>query len=499
MVNLNWKCKSEKNKISTDIKRDYLSFKVIDIHNFNKSIEEKFHYNNLGENLLIWGENKSVLHYLLKNFEGKINLIYIDPPFATGGKYNVKIQIGEKRKYLDDIAYKDKWENGIDSYLDFFYERIILMKKLLNQSGSIYVHLDWHISHYIKIMMDNIFGENNFRNEIVWAYPAASAKTKRFFTRSYDNILFYTKSDNYTFNDDSNIYMEYSNRVKNALKEDNKGLFYYRGGSHDGKKLSRKVYVNNTGIFPRDVWNDIPYIRANTVEYQGFSTQKPERLLKRIILASTNKNDLVADFFCGSGTTLVVAEKLGRRWIGCDITKKAINISRKRLLNINNSKDLINWNRNYNKNCKTFKIITNIKNKEKNTFPFEFLKKEFLNNNKNHFSYSPDFKVDIKIQNNELKIKLKDYLVPYKSIFSKRLLEEIETFSDWIDYWAIDFNYKDNTFNHQWNSFRTPKKRTIKLISDSTSYEKPGTYKIGIKIIDILGVETLKSFEITIA
>ena len=128
--------------------------------------------------------------------------------------------------------------------------------------------------------------------------------------RSYDIILFYTKSDEYVFNDDPNIYMEYSNRVKNALKKDDKGTYYYRGGSHDGKKLSQKVYIDSNGVFPRDVWTDIPYIRANTAEYQGFSTQKPERLLKRIILASTKEKDLIADFFCGSGTTLAVAEQL---------------------------------------------------------------------------------------------------------------------------------------------------------------------------------------------
>ncbi|GAH80506.1 unnamed protein product, partial [marine sediment metagenome] len=150
-----------------------------------------------------------------------------------------------------------------------------------------------------------------------------------------------TKSDDYIFNDDPKIYMEYSNRVKNNLKKDDIGTYYYRGGSHNGKRLSRKVYIQENGIFPRDLWNDVPYIRANTLEYQGFSTQKPERLLKRIILASSNETDIVADFFCGSGTTLAVAEKLGRRWIGSDLAKHAINISRKRILDIYNSNDLI--------------------------------------------------------------------------------------------------------------------------------------------------------------
>ena len=223
------------------------------------------------------------------------------------------------------------------------------MKQLLSSNGSIYVHLDWHVSHYVKIILDEIFGSENFRNEIIWSYPAASVQTRRFFIRSYDVILFYSKSEDYVFNDDPNIYMEYSNRVKNALKRDEKGIFYYRGGSHNGKKLSQKVYVKENGIFPRDVWNDIPYIRANTTEYQGFSTQKPERLMKRIILSSSNKKDLVADFFCGTGTSLIVAEKLGRRWIGCDIANHAIHITRKRLLDISKTNDLFSWKKNYDK------------------------------------------------------------------------------------------------------------------------------------------------------
>ena len=126
---------------------------------------------------------------------------------------------------MDKIAYTDKWREGIDSYLNFLYERLVLMKELLAENGSIYVHLDWHISHYIKLIMDEIFGYENFRNELIWAYPAASVKTRRFFIRSYDTILFYTKSNDYIFNDNPKIYQEFSDRVKNALKKDDKGNY----------------------------------------------------------------------------------------------------------------------------------------------------------------------------------------------------------------------------------------------------------------------------------
>ncbi|MEJ2293460.1 MAG: site-specific DNA-methyltransferase, partial [Candidatus Lokiarchaeota archaeon] len=352
---LNWNKKLELNH-NEILKKDLFNFlRINEMHQNLINDEEINPYD--WNNLLIQGDNKQVMEALLNRFVGKINLIYIDPPFFTGGNYHFKTFIGKKSKFTSK-AYSDSWDGGLDAYLNFIYERLFLIKKLLSEKGSVYLHIDWHVSHYIKILLDEIFGENNFRNEIIWAYPAASVQTRMFYIRSYDTIFFYTKSDSYVFRDDPHIYMEYSDRVKSALKKDEKGVFYYRGGSHNGKKLSRKVYVESKGIFPRDVWNDIPYIRANTNEYQGFSTQKPERLLKRIILASSNENDIVADFFCGTGTTLAVAEKLGRRWIGCDITPQSIHISRKRILDIKNSNNLLNWPQKYKKGFNSFKLLT---------------------------------------------------------------------------------------------------------------------------------------------
>jgi adenine specific DNA methylase Mod len=312
MVKLNWKNKKSLNIGQKEDHQNLEAFQEIEVYDFPSMLENETS-NDLKKNLLILGDNKSVLSNLLKDYKEKIKLIYIDPPFGTGGDFNYKIFIGEKKETQKTLAYTDVWREGLESYLNFIYERLIIMKDLLSKEGSIYVHLDWHVSHYVKLILDEIFGIENFRNEIIWAYPAASFQTRKFYIRSFDSILFYTKSDDYTFNDDPNIYMEFSDRVKFALKKDEKGTFYYRGGSHDGKKLSQKVYVTQGGIFPRDVWTDIPYIRANTTEYQGFSTQKPERLLKRIILASSNENDLIADFFCGSGTTIAVAEKLPKK------------------------------------------------------------------------------------------------------------------------------------------------------------------------------------------
>ena len=494
MANLDWEGKkvSEKNKLGLE---NIKPFHTLDVY---PSSDYGHLEKDLWYNLLIWGENEAILNSIMPKFEKQVSLIYIDPPFATGGDFNFKIQIGEHGKSIDKVAYKDKWEKGLDSYLEFLYNRLVKMRQLLKPNGSIYVHLDWHISHYIKLILDEIFGIDNFRNEIIWAYPAASVKTRRFFIRSYDTILFYSNSDDYIFNDDPNIYMEYSNRVKNALKKDEEGIFYYRGGSHNGKKLSRKVYVQQEGIFPRDVWNDIPYIRANTKEYQGFSTQKPERLLRRIILASTNENDIIADFFCGSGTTLAVAEKLRRRWIGTDINKHTIHMSRKRILNIGESNNILKWKENYNRKPHSFRVLS--LSKEDNT---EFISKDFLKKGIQiepvYTSQNlPELRIDLQQNNKTVIVELLDYNLPYQKLISREIRDKIISFSDFIDYWAIDYDFEDNLFNNMWFSFRSGKERELKLKSTPYNYEQNGLYNLSIKLIDIFGTVTQNSYTINI-
>ena len=494
MPNLNWKdnvknrmFKNNNSQIFYPLQvKELIEYPLIDNDRLNngkiKKETEKHQRSEIPSNncwnCLIQGDNKDIMNSLLQTYANKIKLIYIDPPFATGGDFESKMFIGENDAFKIMKAYSDSWSGGIDAYIEFLYERLILMKEILAEDGSIYIHLDWHVSHYIKIIMDEIFGKENFKNEIIWAYPAASAKTRRFFIRSYDAILFYTKSSDYTFNDDPNIYMEYSDRVKFALKTDDKGIYYHRGGSHNGKKLSQKVYITNKGIFPRDVWTDIPYIRANTLEYQAFSTQKPERLLKRIILASSNKGDMVADFFCGTGTTLAVAEKLGRRWIGSDIGKHAISISRKRILDVWNSNDLINWDQKYNDLPQPFRILR-IPNDQLETMKGKF---------------------EIKMikERKKLSIELADYFVLDLNLISDKLKTKIEFFSDWIDSWAIDFDYQSDYFTTTWTSYRTLKNRKLKLSSTPYSYTTKGNYNLAVKVKDILGNETIQKYDISI-
>ncbi len=494
MPNLFWKGKDQKRLSNINKSQNIYPFHIKELNRYplinnlgahNETIKirrEEYHKSKLisekWTNCLIQGDNKDILNSLLQNYTRKINLIYIDPPFATGGDFESKMFIGEKDAFTVTKAYSDSWSGGIDSYIKFLYDRLILMKELLAGDGSIYVHLDWHVSHYIKIVMDEIFGRENFKNEIIWAYPAASAKTRRFFIRSFDSILFYTKSSNYTFNDDPNIYMEFSDRVKFALKNDDKGTYYHRGGSHNGKKLSQKVYISNQGIFPRDVWTDIPYIRANTSEYQAFSTQKPERLIKRIILASSNKDDIVADFFCGTGTTLVVAEKLGRRWIGSDIEKHAIHTCRKRILDIWNSNNLIKWDQKYSEIPQPFRI---------------------LSINQDQIDFQKDkFEIKMIKKRKSLSIELLDYTIPDSNLIDEKLKSKIENFSDWVDSWAIDFNWQNNYFTTTCISYRTPKNRLLNLTSIPYSYDAQGNYIIAVKVNDILGNETIQKYNVNI-
>ena len=284
------------------------------------------------KNKLIWGDNKLVISSLLKQgYAGKINLIYIDPPFYTGADFSYKTQVDDTEiekepSIIEQRAYKDTWSGGIASYLKYMYERLVLMKELLAENGSIYVHLDWHVSHYVKVMMDEIFGYDNFRNEIVWCYTGPSSPGQMQFSRKHDNILWYSKSDYWIFNE---------NLIRMPYDPSTAGKFESKGTGFKGTPADL-----SKGKIPEDWWN-FPIVSRIRNEILGFPTQKPENIMKRIILASSNPGDIVADFFCGSGTTLAVAEKLGRRWIGSDLSKYAIQVTRKRLLDIHNSKDLL--------------------------------------------------------------------------------------------------------------------------------------------------------------
>jgi len=260
------------------------------------------------ENKIYCGDNLDVMREIV---DESIDLIYLDPPFFSNHNYEVIWGDSEEIR-----SFSDRWAGGINHYLEWMVERLTEMHRILKPTGSIYLHCDWHASHYLKVEMDKIFGYNNFRNEIVWFYPSMSA-AKKHFPRKHDVVLFYSKTEEYTFNGDD-VREAYDEKTVKRYKTD----VIFPGGY--------KAEMNEKGRLPYDVWQ-IPPIRNNSVEKQGYPTQKPEALLERIIKASSNPGDTVLDPFCGCGTTLTVADRLGRRFIGIDISPKACNVMVDRL------------------------------------------------------------------------------------------------------------------------------------------------------------------------
>lgn len=287
-------------------------------------------------NRIFWGDNLQVMSHMLKEFRGKIDLIYIDPPFDSKADYKKKISVkGIGTATSDSLAFEDKqygdiWTN--DEYLQFMYERFILMRELLSNSGSIYVHLDEKRSHYVKIVLDEVFGSGFFKREIIWSTKTSSGfKTStNNWIRTHDTILYYSKNNKASFNKQ---YWDYDDKYKARFrKKDENGRLY-----RDDRGSGVIQYLDELkGIPMGDVWDDIMSFQqaATSSEILGYPTQKPEALLERIIKASTNESDIVFDCFMGSGTTQAVAMKLGRRFIGADINLGAIQTTTKRLIGI---------------------------------------------------------------------------------------------------------------------------------------------------------------------
>ena len=269
-------------------------------------------------NRLIWGDNLSVMTALLSDYEGRIGLIYADPPFFTNRKFPARIGRGEDSRKPDQWkladGYHDHWES-LDSYLDFLYQRLALIYRLLSPNGTLYLHLDWHADAYARLLLDELFGADHVLNEIIWAYHGPSP-IRRAFNRKHDTILAYVKGENYTFNVDA-VREPYH---QNTVKTFNSSL---KAGFGKIPNLER-------GKVPEDWWY-FPVIARLHNERTGYPTQKPVALLERIILASSNPGDIVADFFCGSGTTTFVSAQRGRRFIACDETFRAIHTTRSRL------------------------------------------------------------------------------------------------------------------------------------------------------------------------
>lgn len=343
-------------------------------------------------NKLIWGDNKLILSSLKngplrKEIEeqGGIQLIYIDPPFDIGADFSMDIEIGEdtltkQPSVLEELAYRDTWGKGADSFIAMIYERLHLMRDLLSVDGSIYVHSDNRVSFYMKLILDEVFGKDFFINEIIWRRKQAQSWSSNQFGVTNDTLFLYSKSGSHVFNplfsrSDENTKKYIKERFKfddgdgrkymksplvNPLHRPNlkyvfQGINPPKTGWLYSKERMEELYRNNELVIPNDpnariyrkiyedtyqgqmiqnIWTDIPIVNPMADERIDYPTQKPEALVDRIIKASSNEGDLIADFFCGSGTTLAVAEKLGRKWIGSDLGKFAIHTSRKRMIGV---------------------------------------------------------------------------------------------------------------------------------------------------------------------
>lgn len=559
------------------------------------------------KNKLIWGDNKFVMSSLLEKFAGKIDLIYIDPPFATGADFRINIAVGEsgdeiikEHSVIEEKAYRDTWGQGDDSFLSMMFERLSVIKELLSANGSLYIHLDWRMAPLIKIIQDEIFGAGCFQREIIWSFSTVSGfkSIANNWIRSHDTILFFAKDGSpKTFN---KLYLPHKEEYIARFEKIDKDGRRYR----DDRSEGRRQYLDESpGRLIGDVWDDImSFQQASTsTEYLKYPTQKPESLIERILKASSNEGDLVADFFCGSGTTCAVAEKLGRRWIGVDLGRYAIHTTRKRLLEIEHSKSLTEEGKKYGKKARPFEILnlgkyerqfwqvkafgkkdekqalyeylafilklygaepiagsSHIHGKKGNALvyigavdapvtiqevtdalkdtkemgqkelhvlgwewemglndaiqevakqmgvrlklriiPMDAIDPQAAGKGDVKFFELAYFKTDIETNGLKVKVKLEDFVIPHTDLIPTDVKESIKKWSDWIDYWAVDFEFQNDTFNNGWTSYRTKQERKLRLVADY-EYPKPGTYKVFVKIIDIFGIDTSQVYEIKV-
>ena len=556
-------------------------------------------------NRLIWGDKKYVLPSLLPEFEGKVNLIYIDPPFDTGADFSFTATIPDNPEteevesasftkepsVIEQKAYRDTWGRGMDSYLEWLYETFVLLRELLSEEGSIYVHLDVHRGPYVKVLLDEVFGIENFQNEIVWYYyNKLHDSRKKLLPKASDQILYYvkSKSSSYTYNAlkekrDTPIkklkYKKVKGKIQNVIGEDGKAVTY----------ISEERTVDN-------VWRIRCLQPANKEEWVSYETQKPVDLIQRILAISSNENELVLDCFCGSGSSLIAAERMQRRWIGCDLGRFGIHTSRKRLIQIPGLRPFSVQNlgkyerqqwqvvefpeangdrkaiqENYRKfildlyhstpvssyvwlhgtkngrmvhvgevdapvtladvkaaSAEVWRAVGSGKDAPKTVgldvlgwefafeinemakqvaeeakvdvsfkkIPREVLEKKAVEQGDIRFYELAALKVDVKTKGRLVQLKLKDFVIPPDDVPAD-IQKAITHWSQWIDYWAVDWDYKDDTFHNQWQSYRTRKKPGLEL-EVSNTYEALGKYMIVVKVIDILGNDTTKAIQVEV-
>jgi len=562
------------------------------------------------KNKLIWGDNLLVLGSLLEKFAGKIDLIYIDPPFATGADFSFTAPIGEsgeeivkEQSLIEEKAYRDTWGRGRDSWFSMIRDRLALMRELLSPRGTIYIHVDWYVGHHLRPVLDEIFGEDASLGEIVWAYgsPSGGRVSGAKLVKAHDIIYIFARE--YGQHRYKIVYLPYSDKYINDWFKftDKHGRKYRKRWRRDanGESVVEVQYLDESlGVPASTVWSDIQQAYADpraykegvTSEITGYPTQKPEKLIERIIDISTEPGDLVADFFCGSGTTLAAAEKLGRRWIGADLGRWGIHVTRKRLLGIENCKpfevlNLGKYERQYwqgvtfaeNGETLTERALyeylafvlklykaqpvagmdhlhgkkgramihigavdapvtineidaaldecVKVKQPELHILgwewemglydlmvgaakkkgvklvllqiPREVMEQQAAAKGDVRFFELAHLEAEIKMAKKlEAKVTLKDFVIPNTELIPEEVRDKVKKWSDYIDYWAVDWDFQNDTFMQGWVAYRTRKERKLPLTSDTHTFKKAGKYRILVKVIDIFGNDTSQAFDV---
>jgi DNA modification methylase len=532
-------------------------------------------------NRLIWGDRKYVLPALLEEFGGQVDLIYIDPPFFTGDDFSFNVQVNgdsftKEPGVLELKAYRDTWGKGIDGYLEWFYETVILLRGLLAETGSLIVHLDWHIGHYAKTVLDDVMGLKQFRNEIAWCYGGGGAPTN-YYHRKHDTLFWYSMGSTWTFNVQRRPYTEGTRQ---------RGLTAVKGPEYE---------LHEEGAALDDWWPDCQKILSPTAyENLKFPTQKPESLLDRIVVGHSNPDDLVLDCFVGSGTTAAVAEKRKRRWIAADLGRFAVHTTRKRLLSIpdvrpfvvqnlgkyerqlwqeaefgesatartaayrdfilalyhaaaingyswlhglkqgrmvhvgtvdapvtsgdvkqivaefrkavgtgkeapkEQSVDILGWDFAFELNeiarQDAEKAGINLRLVR---IPREVLEKRAVEQGDVRFFELAALSIGLKASGRKVTLTLEDFVIPLDDVPAD-VQKAVKHWSQWIDYWSVDWDNKDDTFHNEWQTFRTRQSPHLDL-AITQEYAEPGEYAVVVKVIDILGNDTTRTMLVKVA
>jgi adenine-specific DNA-methyltransferase len=581
-----WPGKYNDDGTLNELPRANLPFHVIEALNQTRTARDA-----AWRNKLIWGDNLLVMGSLLEKFAGKIDLIYIDPPFATGADFSFTAAIGEQLEIkqasgAEEMAYRDTWTVGRGSYLAMMAERLRLIRDLLSPDGSLFLHCDWHVGHLLRATADEVFGSENFLNEIVWYYYNKFQGNVKRFASNHDVVFWYRKGTLYQFKPQLEQRPEGKTKQLVRLWNKEKGAIVNAKGA-DGRVMYRETDQRTVD----DVWRISMLQPADRTENCGFPTQKPEALLHRIVQAASCEGDLVADFFCGSGTMLSVAEKLNRRWIGCDLGRWGIHATRKRLLGIKECKpfDVLNLGKSERQywqgvnfggangpgecgQCGYLAFILKLYGAQAVTglasihgkksealvhvaavdapmtapeidaavdecaklkqqvlhvlawdwetgrcdvmvesarkkgvellllqIPREVMERQATAGGDVRFFPLSYLEAEIKqLGSLTVRVALKNFVIPNTELISQDVRNRVNAWSDYIDYWAVDWDFQNDTFLQGWVAYRTRKERKLPLLSGSHSYRDAGNRRVLVRVIDIFGNDTKQAFDVKV-